>query len=120
MRVNLRGGAELLVLMNAKYRQSGITIEALYWSISVSALHDIVDQVRTRLTQFVAELRSAMPAGSRVPTAEQVHHAVQSINITTGDNSPVTVTAPVAYAETGATAGVTATATADRWWRRRH
>jgi hypothetical protein len=105
--------------MSAKYRERGISIEALYWSVSVSALHDIVDQVRTRLTQFVAELRSAMPPGSHAPTPEQVHHAVQSINIITGDHSPVMLTAPVAYAETGATAAVTATPPARSWRRRR-
>ncbi|MFF8696707.1 hypothetical protein ACF08W_31280 [Streptomyces sp. NPDC015144] len=119
LKIDLPGGAELRVLMSAKYRERGISIEALYWSVSVSALHDIVDQVRTRLTQFVAELRSAMPAGSHAPTPEQVHHAVQSINIITGDHSPVTLTAPVAYAETGATAAVTATPPASPWWRRR-
>ncbi|MFF3312940.1 hypothetical protein [Streptomyces sp. NPDC002952] len=119
VRIDLPGGAELRVLMNAKHRGRGISVEALYWSVSVSALHDIVDQVRTRLTQFVAELRSTMPAGSHAPTPEQVHHAVQSINIITGDHSPVTLTAPVAYGETGATAAVTATAPAGPWWRRR-
>ncbi|MEV5783762.1 hypothetical protein [Streptomyces sp. NPDC052287] len=122
VKIDLPGGAELRVLMSAKYRERGISIEALYWSISVSALHDIVDQVRTRLTQFVAELRSTMPAGSHTPTPEQVFRAVQSVNITTGNNSPVTLTAPVAYAETGATAATTvttATAATNHWWRRR-
>ncbi|RPK23513.1 hypothetical protein EES37_37800 [Streptomyces sp. ADI91-18] len=109
LKLALPGAAELRTLMSAQYRQQGISIEALYWSIDASALHGVVDQVRTRLTQFVAELRSAMPAGARVPSPEQVHRAVQSISIVTGDNSPVTITAPVAYAESGGTADARAT-----------
>ncbi|MFJ5548690.1 hypothetical protein [Streptomyces sp. NPDC093225] len=118
LKVALPGAAELRTLMSAQYRQRGISIEALYWSIDASALHGIVDQVRTRLTQFVAELRSAMPAGTQVPSPEQVHRAVQSINIVTGDNSPVTLTAPVAYAESGSTADAIAAVEPGRWWRR--
>ncbi|MFI5825061.1 hypothetical protein ACIA8I_39265 [Streptomyces rishiriensis] len=115
MKIDLPGSAELRVLMSAKYRERGISIEALYWSVSVPALHDIVDQVRTHQPQFVAKLRSAMPAGSHAPTLEQVDHAVQSINIITGDHSPATLTSPVAYAETGTGRGITADAAATRW-----
>lgn len=122
VRLSLHGAAELRTLMSAteKYRSRGIVIDDLYWAVSPVALHDIVDQIRTRLTQFVAELRSTMPSGVDRPTPEQVHRAVQSINISTGDNSPVTLTAPMAYAEAGGTAGVTAAAEPGRWWRRRH
>ncbi|MFE2129147.1 AbiTii domain-containing protein [Streptomyces amritsarensis] len=119
VRISLPGAAELQVLMSAEesYRSRGIVIGDLYWAVSPIALQDIVDQVRTRLTQFVAELRSTMPTGAHRPTPDQVHRAVQHINITTGDNSPVTLAAPMAYAESGSTAtAATGTTVRSRWW----
>ncbi|WP_156724765.1 AbiTii domain-containing protein [Streptomyces apocyni] len=115
--LSLPGAAELRTLMSVmdRYRSRAVVIDDLYWAVSPSVLHDILDQVRTRLTQFVAELRSTMPAGSGTPTPEQVHRAVQSISIITGDNSPVTLTAPLAHADHGATAS-TATGVQQRWW----
>ncbi|WP_331726668.1 hypothetical protein OG592_44310 (plasmid) [Streptomyces avidinii] len=116
VRLQLHGAAELMALMSAlpKYRQSGIVIDELYWAVSPFALQDIVDQVRTRLTEFVAELRATMPAGTHHPTPEQVQRAVQHIIINTGDHSPVTLTAPIAYAESGSTATATAGTTEPR------
>ncbi|MEU1050642.1 hypothetical protein ABZ400_36685 [Streptomyces sp. NPDC005897] len=84
----------------------------LYWAVHPSALEGVLDQVRTRLVQLVGELRAAMPHGQQDPTPDQVAQALQNINIVTGDNSSVTVTAPVAVAhrrgsaraETGGTA----------------
>ncbi|MET8326319.1 hypothetical protein [Streptomyces sp. NPDC005181] len=119
VRLSLPGAAELRTLMAAmdQYHSRGLVIDELYWAVSPVVLQDIVDQVRTRLTQFVAELRSTMPTGVRQPTPEQVHRAVQNINITAGDNSPVTVTAPMAYAESGSTArAATGTTERRRWW----
>ncbi|QOV33247.1 hypothetical protein IM697_23690 [Streptomyces ferrugineus] len=117
--LSLPGAAELRTLMSAmdRYRGRAIVIDDLYWAVSHSVLHDILDQVRTRLTQFVAELRSTMPAGVGKPTPEQVHRAVQNINITTGDNSPVTLTAPLAHADNGAAASAEMGAPR-RWWQR--
>ncbi|MFK0114137.1 hypothetical protein [Streptomyces sp. NPDC091217] len=108
------GAAELARIMTYERRGRGVLVEAVYWSVHISVLQDVLDQVRTRLAQFVAELRSAMPDGAAEPTADQVHQAVQSIHITAGDNSPVNVTAPLAYAEQEATA----TAAADNQKRR--
>lgn len=118
--LSLPGAAELRTLMSVmdSYRSRAVIIDDLYWAVSPSALHDILDQVRTRLTQFVAELRSTMPTGSGTPTPEQVHRAVQNINITTGDNSPVTLTAPLAHADHGATASASIGGR-QRWWQRR-
>ncbi|MFF0451188.1 hypothetical protein ACFYT4_33230 [Streptomyces sp. NPDC004609] len=81
-----------------------LTVTSVYWSVSTAALEGVLDQVRTQLTEFVAELRATMPPGDEEPTSEQVRRAVSSIQITVGDNSPVTVAAPVAYAERDAIA----------------
>jgi hypothetical protein len=105
--------------MTYERQQQGFHIEAVYWAVDVSAFHDILDQVRTRLAQFVAELRAAMPAGEHEPTPAQVRRAVQSINITVGDNSPVNLTAPVAYAEQDSTATASSPTPEEKsWWKR--
>lgn len=100
LKLTLPGGAELARIMSYERRPQGIFVESVYWSVHVSSLQDVLDQVRTRLAQFVAELRAAMPPGAQLPTPEQVRQVVQQIiTITAGDHSPVTVNAPVAHAE---------------------
>nr|WBO79624.1 hypothetical protein SBE_003337 [Streptomyces sp. SBE_14.2] len=87
--------AELAVVMS---QNSPRQVLRVYWSVHVSALEGVLDQVRTRLLQLVGELRAAMPHGQQDPTPDQIAQALQNINIVTGDNSSVTVTAPVAVA----------------------
>ncbi|MBT2611426.1 hypothetical protein J7I97_25000 [Streptomyces sp. ISL-87] len=120
VKISLPGAAELRTFMtrSEQYRKHRVVIDELYWGVPPSSVQGILDQVRTRLTQFVAELRSTMPNGSHAPTPEQVHQAVQSIQITAGDNANVTVTAPVAYAGSGGTASAISGAQLG-WWRRR-
>ncbi|GGY13142.1 hypothetical protein GCM10010358_76760 [Streptomyces minutiscleroticus] len=88
-----------------------LEVTSVYWAISVSSLKGILDQVRTQLTEFVAEIRAAMPPGAQEPTAEAIREAVSSIQITAGDNSPIYVTAPVAIAEHDSTAEIALEAT---------
>ncbi|WP_181785128.1 AbiTii domain-containing protein [Streptomyces phytophilus] len=85
--------AELAVFMS---QSSTRQVHRLYWAVHPSALEGVLDQVRTRLVQLVGELRAAMLKGQQDPTPEQVAQALQSISIVAGDNSSVTVTAPVA------------------------
>lgn len=87
--------AELAVVMS---QNSPRQVLRLYWAVHPSALEGVLDQVRTRLVQLVGELRAAMSHGQQDPTPDQVARALQNINIVTGDNSSVTVTAPVAVA----------------------
>ncbi|MYS23569.1 hypothetical protein GA0115240_15415 [Streptomyces sp. DvalAA-14] len=119
LRLSPPGAAELARFMTYDRRDRRIVIEAVYWAVDVSVLQDVLDQVRTRLTQFVAELRDVMPAGESDPTPEQVHRAVQSIHITAGDNSPVNLTAPMAYADGDSSATASAGEKRSRWWRRK-
>ncbi|MGN5392506.1 AbiTii domain-containing protein [Streptomyces sp. JL7001] len=67
--LSLHGAAELRAVMSAseKYRRERIVIDALYWAVSPVVLHGIVDQVRTRLAQFV----SALPPWTRVRACRQ-------------------------------------------------
>ncbi|MFI6567076.1 hypothetical protein [Streptomyces sp. NPDC050534] len=76
----------------------------LYWSVHVSALEGVLDQVRTRLVQLVAELKAVMPRGQQDPMPDQVAHVLEgfpSINIHAGDHASVEVHAPVALAQHG-------------------
>ncbi len=69
-------GALLVRYMNS---QSGAfeVLTELYWSVSVVTLAGVVDQVRTRLAELLAELRRAtLPTAT--PTAEA---ATQAVNV---------------------------------------
>ena len=87
--------AEVAVFMS---QNASRQVLRLYWAVHPSAMEGVLDQVRTRLVQLVGELRAAMPHGQQDPTPDQVAQALQNISIVTGDNSSVTVTAPVAVA----------------------
>ena len=52
---------------------------ALYWKISRSSLVEIVEQVKTRLAQMVAEIRDETPVGQALPTSEVVSEAVRKV-----------------------------------------
>jgi hypothetical protein len=106
--------ADLAQLMS---QQLGRHITRLYWSVHVSALEGVLDQIRTRLVQLVAELLAAMSRGQQDPTPDQVDQVLQhipSINITAGDNSSINVAAPIAIANRGGSASASVTAGAQR------
>ncbi|MFJ3825582.1 AbiTii domain-containing protein [Streptomyces nodosus] len=115
LKLGLPGSAELARLMTSERSGHGVVVERIYWSVHVSALHDILEQVRNRLLEFVAELRATMEPGEQEPTVGQVHQAVQTINITVGDYSPVHVTAPHRHSATVSFP----TRPRHRWWPQR-
>lgn len=100
------GSAVLAQVMTHERSRPGEVVETVYWSVHVSAVQGVLDQIRTRLTQLVAELTAAMPPGQEEPTPAQVAQALQQIHITAGDNSPVNVTAPSAVGHGGSTASI--------------
>jgi hypothetical protein len=106
--------ADLAQLMS---QQLGRHITRLYWSVHVSALEGVLDQISTRLVKLWAELLAAMPRGQQDPTPDQVDQVLQhipSINITAGDNSSINVAAPIAIANRGGSASASVTAGAQR------
>ncbi|MFE6504485.1 hypothetical protein [Kitasatospora sp. NPDC057738] len=96
--------AALAQIMTQRAPDRRVQVETVYWQVHVSAVQGVLDQIRTRLTQLVSELIAAMPPGQQEPTPDQVSQALQHINITVGDNSPVNVTAPSAVAHRDSTA----------------
>lgn len=116
IRLGIPNMSDLARHMTAHQRKlqgnSFLYVTSVYWSVSTSTLEGILDQVRTQLAEFIAEIRASMPAGTEEPTPELIRHAVSVINITAGDNSPIKVSAPVAIA--GSHADVTVTPEAEK------
>lgn len=50
-------------------------ITQIYWSVAVAAIDGLVDQVRTRLAEFLGELRASTPPGAE-PSLESVDSAL--------------------------------------------
>lgn len=69
---------------------------ALYWVISPSVIAGVLDDVRTAMTELLAELGAVMPATQETPTADQ---ATQALHIAVSGGQPhfhvaTSITAP--------------------------
>ncbi|MFF6802356.1 hypothetical protein [Streptomyces sp. NPDC012616] len=110
IRLGTRSMSDLARMMTVHQRKLHgspfVNVTSVYWSVSTSALEGILDQIRTRLTEFIAEIRASMPEGAEEPTSEQIRQAVSVITITAGDNSPIKVTSPIAIAGSDAAATI--------------
>lgn len=126
IRLGPPGSAEYVLQMTREQQQSGnesTEITALSWAIAKPSIEGVLDHVRTRLTQFVAEVRAAMPAGQQTPDPNQIDSAAQqALNITGGDGSTFHISAPHAKADRGGTASANvnepAPAAPQPWWHR--
>lgn len=78
VKLSLPGARELARVME-RDAGSGIHIDALYWRVSKVALEGVVDQIRTRLTELMAELRSLTPTTQDLPNAEQATAAYKIV-----------------------------------------
>jgi hypothetical protein len=65
--------------MNSKNEAPFQHIERLYWDVSTTALRGIVDQVRTSLTELVAEMRAGTPRGTDLPSTAVAEQAVSVV-----------------------------------------
>lgn len=96
VRLSPPGSAEYVLLMTQEQHQlgnEGSHITSLHWDISVASIEGVLDHIRTRLTQFVAEVRAAMPAGQQNPNPDQIDSAAQpvrgwAISGISGDRDP--------------------------------
>jgi hypothetical protein len=90
----------------------------VYWSVVPPAIHGMLDNIRTTLTELVTELVASVPPGQEVPTAEQADNA---FNVAVhGRKSHITITAPqVSGASTSMIeqhAPATTAASEPAWW----
>ncbi|MFF8868161.1 hypothetical protein ACF08B_39715 [Streptomyces sp. NPDC015139] len=126
IRLSPPGSAEYVLEMTREQQQGGnesTEITALNWAIAKPSIEGVLDHIRTRLTQFVAEVRATMPAGQQNPDPNQIDSAAQqALNISGGDNSIFNISAPHAKAERGGTASANvnepAPVTPQPWWHR--
>lgn len=72
------GAPDLVSYMNGTRQMNG-HITSLYWSVSTIALEGVLDQIRTRLAELIAELRSGTPHGQALPTPAQAANAVNLV-----------------------------------------
>jgi hypothetical protein len=106
VKLSLPMGQDVVRLMNHEMQQRGESnqITAVYWSLSHVTLEGVIDQIRTRLVELVAEMRAEMPEEAEVPSAAVADNAVNVIvhgkkarfNVntaqTSGDGSTLTAT----------------------------
>jgi AbiTii len=59
--------SDLAAYMNAQNDRPFQHIESIYWAVSHAAVRGVLDQIRTALTQLVAELRANMSSDEDVP-----------------------------------------------------
>lgn len=94
--------SDLVLYMNSENSAPYRHIESLYWQVTHAAIRGVLDQVRTALTQLVAELRANMSSNDAVPSAEAADQALSVV--VSGKRSRVNVTAAQAIGtETSAT-----------------
>lgn len=96
--------SDLVSLMNGSNDIPYRHIDSLYWQVSHAAIRGVLDQIRTALTQLVAELRATMSGDDDVPSADEANQAVDVV--VTGKRANVNVTtAHATGANTSASAG---------------
>lgn len=54
-------------------------VTGLYWTVSITVLEGMVDQVKTRLAELLGELRAATPPNREVPTPAETTNAVNIV-----------------------------------------
>lgn len=100
--------------MTHKIGQPDITsVQSVYWSASPTAIFGVVDQVRTKLIQLIAQIRSDTGSAND-PSRDAVENALNVV--IHGNKSKVTVQA----AQTGRGASKVTTQPTDispPWWR---
>jgi hypothetical protein len=105
------GASDLALYMNTQGNTGPYGhINSIYWQVSPSAINGVLDQIRTSLTQLVAELRATMPADEAIPSADEANQAVNVV--VSGKRSKVQVTTAQTSGE-GARADARAEESAD-------
>lgn len=95
-------------------------ITAVYWDLSTSRLHAVIDQVRTAIAEFVAELIAELPPDRNLPSPKEAERALDvAIH---GDSNRIVVQVPSGASSSTASTGDTQQATepGTRLWRTLH
>ncbi|HWH01631.1 MAG TPA: hypothetical protein VNV66_20470 [Pilimelia sp.] len=119
--ISLPSASVLVSLMNNGMDEFD-QITAVYFSVSRSHLHGVVDKVRTTCTELVAELRAVMPDDQAIPTQGAVDQAVHVVFHGGDRHSVQVVNASAAHGSTSrAHVGSPAPTKESAWmrWRKR-
>jgi hypothetical protein len=101
LKLGLPMGAEIAAYMNYRNGDPFQQIQAIYWSVHPSVIRGVLGQVRTVLTEFVAELRAAVGESEELPSTGQTNDAFQVAVSGNFQNSPITIaSAPTNQGET--------------------
>ena len=87
-------------------------ITSLYWTVSTVALEGVLDQIRTRLAELIAELRATTLEGQALPTPAQAANAVNLVINGRGNR------VNIAQAANGSTVTAAAEDEKPRFWTR--
>jgi hypothetical protein len=104
--------ADLAVIIG--HQIGNVEVMRVYWSVSVSDLRNVVDEVRTALIELVAEIRAGLPAGEHTPSRELAEQALQVAVY--GDKNRVTVVQASAGDAGTATASLTPSSEEPGFW----
>lgn len=116
VKLSLPKGQDIVRLMNYENQKRGghDRVTAIYWAMSEVTLEGVLDQIRTRLVELVAEMRAEMPDEAEVPTAAVADNAVSVV--IHGDKSRVNVVAAQASGNGSHTVTAAPAAERRRWW----
>ena len=89
IKISLPGSGDLVRLTNHEIDYPYQQIVSIYWAVAHATIEGIIDQIRTALTQLVAELRATMSSGDELPSAEAANQAVNLV--VTGKRARVNV-----------------------------
>lgn len=105
VKLGLPKGQDVVRLMNHEMqrRGQGDQVIRIYWAVSPVALEGVMDQIRTRLVELVAEMRAEMPEEADVPTADV---ATNAVNVILGKRARATINTAQSAGD-GSTASVT-------------
>ncbi len=93
--------AEIASFMNYQIGDPYQQIQTIYWSVHPSVIRGVLGQVRTVLTEFVAELRAAVGESEELPSPGQTNDAFQVAVSGNFQNSPITIASgPTNHGET--------------------
>lgn len=76
VRLSLPSGADVARMMNYERDDEFQAVTDVYWSVSCAAIRGVVDNVRTALSELVAELRAGTPDDQEMPSAGVADQAV--------------------------------------------
>lgn len=103
IKIGLPGASNIATIINGDVGDPYQRIISIYWAVAHPTIEGVIDQIRTALTQLVAELRATMSRSDELPSAEAVNQAVNLI--VTGKRARVNV-ANVQASGSGTTATV--------------